>query len=105
MSVGLPRNHEKHERPTRGKAMTRDYILWNLREAEEELSRTIREVESDQAYSDAEFIVAMTHLYHHLNTAWNAREAAPERVAKCTQDDFRAWRQFPADLDMALDVE
>ena len=49
--------------------MTRDYVLWNLREAEEELSRTIREVEPDQAYSDAESIVAMTHLYHHLNTA------------------------------------
>ncbi len=85
--------------------MTRDYVLWNLREALEELSRTIGDVESDPTYADAEFSVAMMHLYHHLNTAWNARSASPERVAECSEDDFRDWRQFPADLDMMLGLD
>jgi len=78
--------------------MARDYILWNLREAAEELSRTISALESDADYTEAELMLAMGHLYHHLNTAWNARHATTARIEACSEEDFKAWSQFPDDL-------
>jgi hypothetical protein len=88
-----------------GEAMTRQYLLWNLREAAEASWNAIRDIEADVDYSDAELQIAMTHIYHHLNTAWNARHASEERVAECEAADFRNWRQFPKDLDMSIGVE
>jgi len=40
----------------------------------------------------------MQHLYHHVNTAWNARDATETQVEKATDDDFNRWSQFPTDL-------
>ena len=85
--------------------MTRQYLLWNLREAAEAMSDAIREIEADTNYSEAELHVAMIHVYHHLNTAWNARHASDERVVECEAADFRSWRQFPKDLDMSIGVD
>lgn len=85
--------------------MTRDYVLWHLKEASNALSRVVREMDADPEYSEAELLVEMTHLYHHLNTAWNARDVSDERIAACSASDFRAWRQFPADVDMTLGIE
>lgn len=82
--------------------MTKDYLLWNLREASEELTRTIHDLETDSDYGNEELAVALNHLYHHLNTAWNARHASRARVQECSAEDFLAWRQFPADIDMTL---
>jgi hypothetical protein len=42
----------------------------------------------------------MQHLYHHLNTAWNARDASPERVAAASGADFFRWRQFPWEIEL-----
>ena len=49
--------------------MNRDYVLYHLREAEEELIRTIREIANVAEYDYGGFVVAMMHLYHHINTA------------------------------------
>ena len=51
--------------------MNREWVLFQLREGQEELNRTIAEIAADPDYDVGEFIVAMQHLYHHLNTAWN----------------------------------
>ena len=80
--------------------MNREWVLFNLREAAGELSRTIAEIDADSDYDYAHFSVAMKHLYHHLNTAWNARDASPDRAAACSEKDFNAWRQFPTGLSM-----
>lgn len=80
--------------------MNRDAVLFHLREAKEELDRTIAEIVSDQTYNYSEFQVAMSHLYHHLNTAWNGRDASAERHRECAQSDFDAWRKFPPDIDL-----
>jgi hypothetical protein len=40
---------------------------------------------------------AMTHLCEHVNTACNARDASQERAEACSEEDFAAWNQFPAD--------
>ena len=86
--------------------MTREYVLWNLREAAEELSRTIQEMDKDPDYDSCELVVAMSHLYHHLNTAWNARLATAEEVEACSADNFRRWRQFPLDdFDMTVGAD
>ena len=50
--------------------MNRDYVLFHLREAQCEIERTITEIESGPSYDYGEFVVAITHLYHHINTAW-----------------------------------
>lgn len=86
-------------------AMTRDYVLWNLREAATALVQLMEEMNADPNYSEAEFSVDMAHLYHHVNTAWNARAASMARIEKCSADDFNRWRQFPKDLDLTATEE
>jgi hypothetical protein len=78
--------------------MNREWLLFNLREAEEEMRRTIADIESQPDYGYGELAVAITHVYHHLNSAWNAREASQRRVETCTEEDFLRWRQFPEDI-------
>ncbi len=80
--------------------MNRDHTLFHLREAAEELQRTIGAMEASSEYDYGEFWVSMQHLYHHLNTAWNARDESPERVAASSDEDFERWRQFPRDLGL-----
>jgi hypothetical protein len=79
-------------------AMNKQWVIWNLKEAKEELDRTIAELESDPEYDYSEFSVAMSHLYDHLNTAWNAREARKQEVQECTKESFDRWRQTPDDI-------
>ena len=81
--------------------MNKDWVLMHLREAAEELSTSIHEIETDPDYDFGDFLVAMMHLYHHVNTAWNAREASPEQAKRSSDEDFRRWRQFPTDIDLS----
>jgi hypothetical protein len=78
--------------------MNREWVLFHLREAQEELRRTIAEIESTSDYGPGEFSVAVAHAYHHLNTAWNARDEDPAVVEAGSETDFFAWRQFPSDI-------
>ena len=78
--------------------MNTDFLLFNLREAQEEIENTIRDLETDSDYGESEFSVAMMHLYHHVNTAWNARKSTPEQSKSCTDEDFNRWSRYPTDL-------
>ncbi len=82
--------------------MDRRDIVFHLQEAEEELKETIIEIQQDSEYDEGQFYVAMSHIYHHLNTAWNSRDASEERIKACSEKDFAAWRQFPKDIDMSI---
>jgi hypothetical protein len=75
--------------------MNTEFMLWNLKEALESLQQMIQEIESQDDYDYGEYIVEITHLYHHLNTAWNAQDADEERVKRCSEEDFYNWRRFP----------
>jgi len=77
--------------------MNREWVLFHLGEASEELVRTIDEIRESPDYGASELAVTMMHLYHHLNTAWNARDATVDKVAN-DQKHFRAWSQYPTDL-------
>jgi len=57
--------------------MNRDWVLFNLREAEEEIRRTIADIETTPDYDYGEFVVAMSHAYHHLNTHMTTTVGAP----------------------------
>jgi hypothetical protein len=81
-------------------AMNTQWILFHLREAQEELTRTIKELESAAPEDDVEFRIAMEHLYNHVNTAWNSRYVTDEQAAQCSDEDFYKWRDFPSDISM-----
>ena len=78
--------------------MNRGWVIEHLRDAHEELSRTIAEMEADSSYDVGEFIVAIQHIYHHLNTAWNSRDETAEGVAAISDEKFYEWRRFPRDI-------
>jgi hypothetical protein len=80
--------------------MNKEIILFHLEEASEELERTIRELKEKDPYDFEEFQVAMGHLYHHLNTAWNDRNCTDEEHRKSSK--FNKWRNFPVESDFFL---
>lgn len=80
--------------------MKNEYILFNLREALSELTETIKEIESSNEYDEAELYVAMQHIYHHLNHAWNARLVPTEKAWNADENMFDKWRKFPTDIDL-----
>jgi hypothetical protein len=83
--------------------MNKRVVSFHLREASEELNRTLAEVEGGDEYDVEELRVAMGHLYHHLNTAWNGRDQTDEQFKKCTDKDFQQFRKFPTEAELNLD--
>ena len=82
--------------------MNKDYALYNLTEAHKALGELIADMKADPQYDYGEYVVDMTHVYHHLNTAWNAREATKAATDECAEEDFYRWRQFPSTEDIYL---
>jgi hypothetical protein len=82
--------------------MNKDYVLYNLTHAQEALGKLITEMRSDPDYDYGEYVVDMSHVYHHLNTAWNARDATKAAADECSEEDFYRWRQFPSEKEIYL---
>jgi hypothetical protein len=80
--------------------MNKGWILSHLREAHEELSRTIERIDGSQNVDEIEFEIALAHMYNHLNTAWNSRSKSDEQIAAQSDADFYAWRAYPSDISM-----
>ena len=78
--------------------MNRDWVVFHLTEARDEINKTLAEINETPDYDYGEFWVAMQHLYHHANTAWNSRDATQTQVENATDEDFNRWSQFPSDL-------
>lgn len=81
--------------------MNREYVLYNLKEAEGALARTIRNLENGNGLDEEGLLQAMMHLYLHVNTAWNARNASTDEARECSESNFREWHHFPRDIEMA----
>ncbi|WP_205313740.1 hypothetical protein [Rheinheimera maricola] len=81
--------------------MNKEWVLFHLKEALEEIENTIKEIETEPEYDDSEFSVAVAHLYHHVNTAWNSRNCSDQDVDESSDDNFTKWGQFPSDLDIS----
>lgn len=79
--------------------MNRDIVLSHLSEALEELTRIVERLgthEVDEDYLRA----SLAHLYNHVNTAWNARDASEDCYRHFSEEQFFKWRAFPGDIDM-----
>jgi len=50
-----------------------------------------------------DFHLAMAHIYHHLNSAWNGRYTTDQRWRDCSDQDFSDWQKFPKDLPLIGD--
>lgn len=82
--------------------MNKRFVMIHLQEAMEQLQDTIKAVQEEGDYGREEFQVGMGHIYHHLNTAWNAQDASAERHKACSDEDFNTWRQFPKESELML---
>jgi hypothetical protein len=82
--------------------MNKDYVRYNLSEAQKALGDLIADMKSDPEYDYGNYVVDVAHVYHHLNTASNARDATKGAVDECSKKDFYRWRQFPATEDIYL---
>jgi hypothetical protein len=79
--------------------MNKQHIQFHLREAHEAIEQILESLRSDPGYDYGNYWVEMQHLYHHINTAWNGREATDEEVSVCSQEDFDRWGRYPTDLE------
>ena len=80
--------------------MNKPHIRLHLAEARQALDQVISEIDSDPEYEFGSYRVDMEHLYHHINSAWNARDASEQATSECSEEDFRRWRQFPTDIEL-----
>ena len=81
--------------------MNKKWILFHLKEAQEEIESTIKDIEADPEYDYGEYSVAMAHLYHHINTAWNSRDSTEQEANESTENNFNKWRKFPTDINLS----
>lgn len=82
--------------------MNHKAVLYHLQEAKKELDRTILEIEKNKSYEVGDFLPAMSHLYHHLNTAWNGKETPAKDYPAASRLRFHDWRKFPPNDDLLL---
>ena len=75
--------------------LTWENISYNLEDALEELQKLDKIISSGDLPDEVEFRIAMQHIYHHLNFAWNTRH---EPIANVTKEQFDQWGKFPSDL-------
>lgn len=79
--------------------MNRRVVIFHLREAAEELNRTVEQLAKDAKLSEETLGAAMGHAYHHLNTAWNGRNQTDKQFRICTDKDFNRFRKFPKETE------
>jgi len=82
--------------------MNKAHVLFHLKEAADALSSMINEIESDVDYGLGNFRPDMSHLYHHINTAWNARDVTDLQAEECTESDFENWQRMPEAQEFLL---
>jgi hypothetical protein len=78
---------------------TRAYIRRNLEDALGELTWMLEAIRPDAEIDETEFGVRMAHLYSHLNTAWNVRDAGAREIDAANREQLNAWERFPMDIE------
>jgi hypothetical protein len=80
--------------------MNTRFIASNLKEAEQDLQRLTARAAAGEDISFEDFHVAMAHIYHHLNSAWNGRNITDAEWRECTDENYKKWESFPRDLPL-----
>jgi hypothetical protein len=78
--------------------LTWENITGNIKDALKEMQKLDRQISSGDMPDEVEFQIAMQHIYHHLNFAWNIRHEPIENYVGMTKDQFNLWGKFPEDL-------
>jgi len=73
-------------------------ITYNLEDTLSELQKLNKRISSGDMPDEVEFQIAMQHIYHHLNFAWNTRMESIQKRADMTEEQFHQWGKFPEDL-------
>lgn len=81
--------------------MNASYVLYHLKEAADEIRRLVEEDIHDPEFLEHQFVDAMRHVFHHVNTAYNARNVTEAEARECSESDYYLWRKFSEDLDMS----
>ena len=76
-------------------------MLSNLREVMEQLEQIEREIEQGIERGESYLRVQVSHAYHHLNFAWNARRATYGQYNKLTDERYNRWSKLPRDIDIS----
>lgn len=73
-------------------------VTTNIKEAHEELQKIVQTMAKNANMDETELGIALAHIYHHLNFAWNARFKSDLEYATLSDDDFIQWSRFPEDI-------
>lgn len=84
------------------KRLSRRIVRANLEESLEQLEDVLAILRAGKPLPEEHFAVMIAHAYHHLNVAWNARNAPMARYRKMTSRDYNLWASFPRDLELNL---
>lgn len=79
--------------------MNKDLIRFHLQEAYDDLRRTLQEISEEPTFGESDLFLGMQHVYHHLDTAWNVRDASAAE-AEPGSEQFNRWGAFPQDLPL-----
>jgi len=82
------------------KELNRESISFQLREAQEAIATLLEDLADpeEQDYDEERFTIDMTHIYHHINSAFNTRFAREDYYETMTQEEFDQNERFPTDI-------
>ncbi len=86
----------------RQKSMNKAAIRAHLKEAAEQLADTLKALDRKD-YDEEAFRVQVSHVYHHVNSAWNGRKCTQKQYRECSAANFSRWRKFPKESAMYLE--
>jgi len=80
--------------------MNKKHILFHLSEARKALEELIGSSIPVPNYDFGNYRGDMEHLYQHINSASNARDASAQATSQCSEEDVHRWRKFPIDMSL-----
>ena len=76
--------------------MNKTFITYNLQEVHEEIELIFRALKNNPNYSQAEYYHAIQHIIHHVNIAWNGRNASENP----SEIEVEKWSEYPTDIKL-----
>lgn len=81
--------------------MNSKFITYNFQEIQEEVEVILRDMKAGGMTED-KFRKSVQHIYHHLNTAWNGRNAPGDALDVPHSELLKKWEKFPTDMRVDL---
>ena len=57
-------------------------LMYELDDAREHIESLIKDMQQDESFDETDFDVQISHIYHHLNCAWNGRDMDAKSTVK-----------------------